>query len=108
MTFDEYQMGVMKTWNLEQPARDQTINGALGITGEAGEFADLIKKEIFHGEVFDPAKKLKELGDVMYYLTICAYRAGYTLEEVAVANNKKLAARYPDGFVKGGGQRDDR
>lgn len=105
MEFEEYQLGVVSTWNQTPELRDRQINAALGVAGEAGEFADLIKKVHFHGVPPDRDKVLKELGDVLYYTTIAAYEHGFSLEDVAIANNKKLAARYPDGFVKGGGNR---
>lgn len=105
MTFEEYQAGVAATWNHSPEIRDQIVNAALGVAGEAGEFADLIKKIRFHGVPQDDDKIVKELGDVLYYVTVSAAIHGYSLEEIADKNNKKLAARYPEGFVKGGGNR---
>lgn len=108
MTFEQYQQGVTATWNAGKDPRDRKINATFGVAGEAGEFADLIKKEMFHGVPADPDKVLKELGDVLYYVTAAAIEYGFTLEQVAIANNKKLAARYPNGFVLGGGIREDK
>jgi NTP pyrophosphatase (non-canonical NTP hydrolase) len=107
MTFGEYQDGVLATWNSNQSERDRKLNATLGIAGEAGEFADLMKKDAYHGVPADRDKVLKELGDVLYYVTIAAYEHGFSLEQIAVANNKKLAARYPAGFKPGGGIRED-
>lgn len=107
LSFDEYQQGVLYTWNSTQDETARKLNATLGICGEAGEFADLIKKDVFHGVPADRDKVLKELGDILYYVTVNAYEHGYTLEHVAVTNNKKLAARYPNGFVKGGGIRSE-
>lgn len=107
MTFSEYQRGVLNTWNTNQSERDRQINATLGIAGEAGEFADMMKKHHFHGVDADRDKVLKELGDVLYYVTIAGYEHGFDLEQIAVANNRKLAARYPEGFVRGGGNRSD-
>lgn len=107
MTFGEYQNGVIQTWNATPSDRERKLNATLGIAGEAGEFADLMKKAHFHGVPVDLDKVLKELGDVLYYVTIAAHEYGFSLEQIAVANNKKLAARYPGGFKTGGGIRED-
>lgn len=82
---------------------------SLGLTGEAGEFADLMKKVHGHGHELDLEKAKKELGDVLWYLAVLADSLGLTLSEVAKANVAKLRARYPDGFTvaasKHGGER---
>jgi NTP pyrophosphatase (non-canonical NTP hydrolase) len=71
---------------------------ALGISGEAGEVADLVKKYIGHGHALNREKVKKELVDVLWYVAVLAHRLGFTLEEVAAANVAKLRARYPEGF----------
>jgi NTP pyrophosphatase (non-canonical NTP hydrolase) len=71
---------------------------ALGLTGEAGEVADLLKKGFGHGHGVDREKLQKELGDVLWYLAVLADSFGLTLSEVARANVAKLRARYPTGF----------
>ena len=108
MTFDEFQDGVLNTWTRGVMSdRDRLLNAVLGLAGESGEYADMIKKQEFHGVLADSDKVLKELGDVLYYLTAAACEHGFTLEHVAITNNKKLAARYPNGFKLGGGIRED-
>lgn len=106
MTFDEYQVGVLSTWNSTQSEEQRLLNATLGIAGEAGEFADMVKKHVFHGVPADRDKILKELGDILYYVTVAAYENGFNLATVARTNNDKLAARYPQGFIKGGGIRE--
>ena len=76
----------------------ELLNGALGLTGEAGEVADLIKKEIFHGHNFKMEDLIKELGDVCWYLALLCNAIGVSLEEVMIKNIAKLKARYPEGF----------
>lgn len=46
-----------------------------------------------------------ELGDVLWYLSALAQSIGSSLGEVAARNVAKLEARYPDGYVPGGGKR---
>ncbi len=71
---------------------------ALGVAGEAGEVADLIKKHVGHGHQLDKDKLVKELGDVLYYVATLADAVGVPLSEVAAKNIAKLRVRYPDGF----------
>ena len=74
------------------------FNAALGLTGEAGEFADLIKKINFHGHAQDNDHLIKELGDVLWYVALAAQILGVDLETIMKKNIDKLLARYPDGF----------
>lgn len=79
-----------------QPAR--LLIAALGLAGEAGEFADEVKKRAGHGHDLDRAKLIKELGDALWYVAECASALGLTLECVAQYNLAKLRERYPQGF----------
>ena len=83
---------------------------ALGLTGEAGELADKIKK-VYRDDngVFNQEKReaiAKELGDVLWYLTRLGATLGFSLEEIAKGNIKKLADRAKRGKIGGSG--DDR
>ena len=66
---------------------------ATGLTGEAGEVMEHLKKFIRDGRLDKEALKL-ELGDVLFYLTRTAQWAGFSLEEIAQGNIDKLEARY--------------
>lgn len=92
MDFLEYQHWCVKNATTPHPE----FCAALGIAGEAGEVADLIKKERCHGAPRDSQKMLKELGDVLWYLSVVAAQYGFTLEQVKDANIAKLRARYTD------------
>jgi NTP pyrophosphatase (non-canonical NTP hydrolase) len=85
--------------------REELAKDALGVAGEAGEVADLLKKHLFHGIDLDVSKLRSELGDVLWYVAALARHAGLSLEDVATSNLDKLQARYPDGFKLGGGVR---
>jgi NTP pyrophosphatase (non-canonical NTP hydrolase) len=71
---------------------------ALGLAGEAGEFANLVKKMTAHGHPFDPDSLKDELGDVLWYLAEAATASGLNLGEIAQENVDKLLKRYPEGF----------
>ncbi len=74
--------------------------GGLGVAGEAGEVADLIKK-VLHHEV--PVltvkdKLIKEMGDVYWYLEYLCAALGVSRDDVLEANVAKLRARHPNGW----------
>ena len=96
-TFKAYAENANRTIN--QQGQKLLLNGALGLAGEAGETADLVKKHVFQGHDLDAQKILNEIGDVIWYLNALCIATGYTLEDAAIMNNTKLAARYPNGFT---------
>jgi NTP pyrophosphatase (non-canonical NTP hydrolase) len=100
MDFKEYQQKAMRTkGNLDtKPIEESLIIGGLGISGEAGEVTDYIKKIAFHGHTLDSLKLAKEIGDVMWYMALLAYTIGIDLEQIAEMNIEKLKVRYPNGF----------
>lgn len=72
-------------------------NAVLGLVGEAGEVADIVKKMLYHTEDKDYTDKLKhELGDVAFYFVKTLELSGLTLEEVLEANKEKLESRHPE------------
>ncbi|WP_258831468.1 nucleoside triphosphate pyrophosphohydrolase family protein [Peribacillus frigoritolerans] len=99
MNFNEYQQLSKRTMPGTYDGK-ALANYALGLTGEAGECGDIIKKEVFHGHRRDPQAIKKELGDVLHYLSGLATMYGWSLEEVAMGNIEKLMKRYPSGFSK--------
>jgi len=100
MQLKEYQQ-VMKRTMQNQTRMEALSNFALGLAGEAGEVIDPIKKDLFHGKPFTDDYMKKEIGDCIWYLSAIANTLGYDLEEILDINVAKLAARHPNGFVKG-------
>lgn len=74
------------------------IDGCLGLSGEVGEFEDMIKKWIFQENDLDIIHAKKELGDVMWYVAMICHSFGWSLDEILQMNVDKLRARYPEGF----------
>jgi NTP pyrophosphatase (non-canonical NTP hydrolase) len=95
---DQYQLDAMTTARKTDPPDQRTINAALGLAGEAGEIADMVKKWQFQGHDIDDDKMELELGDVLWYVAQMAGARGFMMSRVMERNVKKLAARYPDGF----------
>ena len=97
MTVNEYHGLAMRT----APKLDvdpMLIDAALGLTGEAGEVADLVKKAYYQGHDLDLEAIMKELGDVAWYIALACQALGVGMEEVLKMNIEKLENRYPDGF----------
>ena len=97
MNFNEYQKAALRTAK-EMDNCKQLMNAALGICGEGGEVADMVKKSAFQGHSMNVTNVAKELGDVLWYLAVGAKAIGYTLDEIGQMNLAKLEARYPNGF----------
>ena len=76
----------------------EILQGVLGLSGEAGEVIDILKKALFQGHILDLDHIAKELGDVAWYLAITADAIGYDLDTIFQMNIDKLKKRYPDGF----------
>lgn len=83
---------------IEDNEREGWSLAGLGLAGEAGEAADLIKKHLHHAAPLDRDKLKKELGDVLWYLTLACRLGGFTLEDVMRTNIAKLRARHPNGW----------
>lgn len=106
MDFKEYQEKSRKT-ALYPNVGKNFVYPTLGLTGEAGEVAEKVKK-IFrdnNGEVNDEIKKTieKELGDVLWYVAQLATEFDLSLEDVAEKNIEKLWSRLERGTLHGNG-----
>lgn len=77
---------------------------ALGVAGEAGEIADLVKKsqyEVNRDAGVNRDRMIEEMGDELWYLANMASKMGVTLSEIAAANIRKLRARHPKDYPVG-------
>jgi NTP pyrophosphatase (non-canonical NTP hydrolase) len=98
MSGDEYQLLAMRTSNKRLSNDKHLVNGALGLAGESGEVADMVKKYMMQGHDLDYDHIAKELGDVLWYVAETATAIGYFLDDIMQMNIDKLKARYPEGF----------
>ena len=100
MTLNEYQVGTMRTAPVQnyRQENDMLLNAVLGISGEGGEVADIVKKALFQGHPLDKEHLIEEVGDCLYYIALAATALGMSLDEIAFRNQEKLRARYPYGF----------
>ena len=105
MTLNEYQEHALET--AIYPDDRRIIYPTLGLTGEAGEVADKVKKVIRdNGQQFTDERKLeiaKEIGDVLWYCATLSRDLGFDLEEVARMNVEKLRSRKERHLLHGSG-----
>lgn len=89
--------------NIEQNDVNASLlaTAAIGLSGETGEFSDIVKKLFFQGKPLTEDVKIhlfKELGDVIFYWVTACKALGFNPDEVVAGNQSKLSARYPTGF----------
>lgn len=102
MKAESYDEFVQRMWMGEQDKHNLAI-ATLGLAGEAGEVAEKVKKHLRGDPAHNPLEHpdivlrnreiLKELGDVVFYVTWVAAYHGFTLNEVIAANIIKLTDR---------------
>ena len=74
------------------------LHAAVGISGEAGELLDAIKKVWIYKKPVDVDNIKEELGDLLFYIQMMCNVHGWKLDEVIKANISKLTIRYPEGY----------
>ena len=80
------------------PATFDLLHATLGITGEAGELADAVKKSIFYSKPLDIVNMREEIGDIMWYIALACRTLDFDLDELLQENIAKLQKRYPEKY----------
>jgi len=76
------------------------LTAALGISAEAGEFTEIVKKILLQGKPYNEDNVFhmkRELGDICWYIAQACMALDTNFEEILEMNYKKLSARYPEG-----------
>ncbi len=100
LSFNEYQELAGRTAGAGGDGERRLMVAALGLAGEAGEFANLVKKLTAHGHDISPETLADELGDVLWYVAEAATACNLHMEDIAQGNVHKLQERYPQGFAQ--------
>lgn len=79
------------------PGKAHLLHMAVGISGEAGELLDSVKKHTIYGKSLDFANIVEELGDLEFYMEGLRQHLGITREATIQANVAKLGSRYAAG-----------
>ena len=92
------------------PREQAIIYPTLGLTGEAGEVANKVKKIIRDGSDSTNEKLVSEIkseiGDCLWYIAVLANDFDIKLSDIASTNIEKLALRQKNNTIHGSG--DDR
>jgi NTP pyrophosphatase (non-canonical NTP hydrolase) len=94
MTFDEYQAEAIKT----RKGSADAMYLAAKLPIEAGEAAQHIVKEAYHGKAVDVAQLAEELGDLAWYIANLCDFYGLSFDVIAAQNVAKLRARHGDSY----------
>jgi NTP pyrophosphatase (non-canonical NTP hydrolase) len=79
---------------------ERLLTAAVGMSAEAGEFTEVVKKIVFQGKPVNEENLFhlkRELGDIMWYVSQACIGLDISIEEVIQMNFEKLSARYPEG-----------
>lgn len=98
MEIQEFQEKSVRTLNTNLLPRESISNMCMGISGEAGEVIDHIKKNFYQGHELDKDHMKEELGDLMFYIVNLATMLDIEMVDVLQGNVDKLLKRYPNGF----------
>ena len=98
--YDDFKdaLDIMQEQGIE-PSR--LLTASVGLSGEVGEFNDIVKKILFQGKEIDEdtKKHLKsELSDICWYMVQAIKALDTSWEEIFDINIVKLSERYPGGF----------
>lgn len=94
MTFDEYQGEAIRT---VQPDAD-AVYLAGKLTCEAAEIFEPILKWFYHRKSFDQAEISEEIGDLLWYCAVLAYKFSISFDDIAQANIAKLRQRHGERY----------
>lgn len=76
------------------------LTAALGMTAEAGEFTEVVKKIFLQGKSYNDESVFhmkRELGDICWYIAQACMALDTNFDEILQMNYEKLSARYPEG-----------
>lgn len=91
--FADYQARLINDLGSEN---SNLMHMAAGISGEAGEVLDVVKKTFAYGKPLDKAHLVEEIGDICFYISGLIGMIDSSWNEVMAMNIAKLEARYPD------------
>jgi NTP pyrophosphatase (non-canonical NTP hydrolase) len=79
------------------PTQAHILHMAVGVSGEAGELLDAVKKHCIYQKQINLENVIEEAGDIIFYLTGLLNELDVSLEDCINANTAKLSRRYSSG-----------
>lgn len=99
MNLDEYQIKAL-SYRLPSASHEYAI---LGLSGEVGELHQILAKSVRDGVPIDLSLLQKELGDILWFISVIAADFGFKLQEVGMGNLEKLERRSIRNTIMGSG-----
>lgn len=99
-TAPRYEQMVLDLFKQFSNPAETYLHSAVGMSGEAGEILDIVKKMWAYEQPLDEAKVLhliEELGDIRFYYQAMLNLLNVTDEQIQASNIAKLMKRYPGG-----------
>ena len=93
-------LGRMAELEAEGANVSKLMTAAFGLSAEAGEFTEIVKKIILQGKPYNEENVFhmkRELGDICWYLAQAFMALDTSFDEILQMNFEKLSARYPEG-----------
>lgn len=79
------------------PKKAHLLHMMMGISGEAGETLDAIKKHVIYNKPLDIDHLIEELGDIEFYMEGLRQGLGLNRDLILLRNSDKLHKRYSEG-----------
>lgn len=95
----EYESEVFKNFVKRNLEIEGLLHAAIGISGEAGELLDAVKKTWVYGKTLDRENLLEELGDLEWYMAAMRIVLDVSRNEILARNTAKLRLRYPQNYT---------
>lgn len=100
MNLKEYAKEAIRTDAPLSSLEEHDMHMVLGMVTEAGELADIFKKNLAYNKPIDWINAQEEIGDLIWYVSNFCKARGFDLEKILETNIKKLSARYPEKFTE--------
>ena len=84
---------VFKNWKVKSFLPSDCLLAAVGMSAEAGEFTEVVKKIVFQGKPVNEENLFhlkRELGDIMWYVAQACMGLDTTIDEIIEMNVEKL------------------
>jgi NTP pyrophosphatase (non-canonical NTP hydrolase) len=94
MNIEEYSVKALRTVNCLGTYEADLAHMAMGISGEAGEVTDIIKKTFAYNKELDKSHLVEEIGDILFYMNGLLALLDVPWSSVMQTNIAKLEARY--------------
>jgi NTP pyrophosphatase (non-canonical NTP hydrolase) len=98
MKLQEFKDGIVERTLVElESSWDDNLHMVLGLVTEAGELADVFKKNLAYGKQIDWVNVKEELGDILWYVVSMCKINDWNPEDILQMCSDKLNTRYSSG-----------